>query len=200
VRTDQDKKNLELVIHWKGGAHTQLAMERPRSVTETATPTEALEIIRRMAVRHGDDQIASRPPDPSPRPRRPAHQRTRNAGRARLPRHSSPGGRLDAAGSNPRSAPAASAGCEPASRARLSRLPLRTAAGFKPFATSPLIAAAAARAPSLAKAAQGGRCPCRLSRAAAISRSISASVRYSRGRFFDMTVTFADVGASNTLG
>src|SRR6202163_3867940 len=50
VGTDQDKKNLELVIHWKGGAHTQLAMERPRSATETATPMEALEIIRRMAV------------------------------------------------------------------------------------------------------------------------------------------------------
>jgi hypothetical protein len=59
VRTDQDKKTLELIIHWKGGAHTQLAMERPRSATETATPLEALEIIRRMAVRHGDDQIAS---------------------------------------------------------------------------------------------------------------------------------------------
>jgi DNA invertase Pin-like site-specific DNA recombinase len=59
VRTDPDKKALELVIHWKGNAHTQLAMERPRSATETATPVEALEIIRRMAVRHGDDQIAS---------------------------------------------------------------------------------------------------------------------------------------------
>jgi hypothetical protein len=59
VRTDQDKKTLELVIHWKGGVHTQLAMDRPRSATETATPMEALEIIRRMAVRHGDDQIAS---------------------------------------------------------------------------------------------------------------------------------------------
>ena len=59
VRTDEDKKTLELIIHWKGGAHTQLAMERPRSATETATPMEALEIIRRMAVRHGDDQIAS---------------------------------------------------------------------------------------------------------------------------------------------
>ena len=40
VRTDQDKKTLELVIHWKGGAHTQLAMERPRSATGTATPME----------------------------------------------------------------------------------------------------------------------------------------------------------------
>jgi len=59
VRTDQDKKTLELVIHWKGGAHTQLAMGRPRSATETGTPMEALEIIRRMAVRYGDDQIAS---------------------------------------------------------------------------------------------------------------------------------------------
>jgi hypothetical protein len=64
VRTDTEKKTLEFTIHWKGGAHTQrahtqLVMERPRPVTEIATPMEALEIIRRMAVRHGDDQIAS---------------------------------------------------------------------------------------------------------------------------------------------
>jgi hypothetical protein len=59
VRTDQYKKSLELVVHWKGGAHTQLVMERPRSATETATPMEALEIVRCMAVRYGDDQIAS---------------------------------------------------------------------------------------------------------------------------------------------
>jgi hypothetical protein len=59
VRADAERKVLELVIHWKGGAHTQLVMERPRSATETTTPMEALEIIRRMAVRHGDDQIAS---------------------------------------------------------------------------------------------------------------------------------------------
>ena len=59
VRTDVDKKTLEFTIHWKGGAHTRLSMERPRSAPEIATPMEALEIIRRMAVRHGDDQIAS---------------------------------------------------------------------------------------------------------------------------------------------
>jgi hypothetical protein len=59
VRADADKKTLEFTIHWKGGVHTQLTMERPRSATETATPVEALEIIRRMAVRYGDDQIAS---------------------------------------------------------------------------------------------------------------------------------------------
>nr|WP_281175975.1 recombinase family protein [Edaphobacter aggregans] len=59
VRTDAEKKTLQFTIHWSGGTHTQLAMDRPRSATETATPIEALEIIRRMAVRHGDDQIAS---------------------------------------------------------------------------------------------------------------------------------------------
>jgi DNA invertase Pin-like site-specific DNA recombinase len=59
VRSDAEKKTLEFTIHWKGGAHTRLLMERPRSAPESATPIEALEIIRRMAVRHGDDQIAS---------------------------------------------------------------------------------------------------------------------------------------------
>jgi DNA invertase Pin-like site-specific DNA recombinase len=59
VCANKDKQTLELTIHWKGGAHTQVIMERPRSAAETATPMEALEIIRRMSVRHGDDQIAS---------------------------------------------------------------------------------------------------------------------------------------------
>ncbi len=59
VRTDTQKITLQFTIHWKGGAHTQLEMDRPRSATETATSIEALDIIRRMAVRSGDDQIAS---------------------------------------------------------------------------------------------------------------------------------------------
>jgi len=59
VRTDSGKETLHFTIHWKGGVHTQLKMNRPRSATETATSLEALDIIRRMAVRHGDDQIAS---------------------------------------------------------------------------------------------------------------------------------------------
>jgi DNA invertase Pin-like site-specific DNA recombinase len=59
VHTDAEKKILQFTIHWKGGVHTQVQMERPASATESATPTEALDIIRRMAVRHGDDQIAS---------------------------------------------------------------------------------------------------------------------------------------------
>lgn len=59
TRSDPDKKTLHFTIHWKGGVHTELHMDRPRSAIETATAMEALEIIRRMAVRHGDDQIAS---------------------------------------------------------------------------------------------------------------------------------------------
>lgn len=59
VRTDSKKEALQFTIHWKGGVHTQLQMNRPRSATETATSMEALDIIRRMAVCHGDNEIAS---------------------------------------------------------------------------------------------------------------------------------------------
>ncbi|MGE5736284.1 MAG: recombinase family protein [Acidobacteriota bacterium] len=59
VQTDAENKTLRFIIHWKGGAHTRFEMDRPRPATETATPMDALEIIRRMAIRHGDDQIAS---------------------------------------------------------------------------------------------------------------------------------------------
>jgi hypothetical protein len=59
VCADAEKKTLQFTIHWKGGAHTRFEIERPRSATDTATPMEALDIIRRMAVRSGDDQIAS---------------------------------------------------------------------------------------------------------------------------------------------
>jgi hypothetical protein len=59
VRTNPQKGILQFTFHWKGESHTQFEMERPRSATDTATPADALDIIRRMAVRSGDDQIAS---------------------------------------------------------------------------------------------------------------------------------------------
>jgi hypothetical protein len=59
VHSGAEKKILQFSIHWKGGTHTQIEIERPRPATETATSMEALDIIRRMAVRSGDDQIAS---------------------------------------------------------------------------------------------------------------------------------------------
>src|SRR6266403_5023582 len=43
VRADAENKTLQFTIHWGGGTHTQLKMERPRSATEAATPVEALE-------------------------------------------------------------------------------------------------------------------------------------------------------------
>ena len=59
VRTDENKKVLQFTIHWKGGVHTQIEMLRMQHGKENVTSMEALDVIRRMAVCHGDDQIAS---------------------------------------------------------------------------------------------------------------------------------------------
>jgi len=59
ARADKANNTLHFTLHWRGGVHTEVEMGRPRSAAETATPLEALEIIRRMAIRYGDDQIAS---------------------------------------------------------------------------------------------------------------------------------------------
>jgi DNA invertase Pin-like site-specific DNA recombinase len=58
VSIDQAGKKLHLVIHWKGGSHTALEMEKPRSGVGRQTSLQDLEVIRRMAVRYGDDEIA----------------------------------------------------------------------------------------------------------------------------------------------
>ncbi len=58
VDRDESKDLLRFVIHWKGGAHTPLEMPRPPSAVGQKTALEDLEIIRRLAVRYGDDQIA----------------------------------------------------------------------------------------------------------------------------------------------
>ena len=59
IASDADEKTLRFVIHWKGGVHTELTMPRPKSSAAQKTSMEALEIIRKMAVRYGDDQIAA---------------------------------------------------------------------------------------------------------------------------------------------
>ena len=59
IASDADGNTLHFVIHWKGGVHTELTMPRPRSGAGQKTSLEALEIIRKMAVRYGDDQIAA---------------------------------------------------------------------------------------------------------------------------------------------
>lgn len=59
IASNVDSSTLRFVIHWKGGVHTELTIPRPKPGTAQKTSMEALEIIRRMAVRYGDDQIAS---------------------------------------------------------------------------------------------------------------------------------------------
>jgi excisionase family DNA binding protein len=58
IATSVDAHTLRFVIHWKGGVHTEITMQRPTSATAQKTPLEALEIIRKMAACYGDSQIA----------------------------------------------------------------------------------------------------------------------------------------------
>ncbi len=56
---DEGKDVLHFVIHWAGGVHTEIEMPKPKSGSGHRTSMEVLEIIRKMAVRYGDAQIAS---------------------------------------------------------------------------------------------------------------------------------------------
>jgi hypothetical protein len=59
AKLDEETKLIHFWIHWKGGAHTEFELLKPRSPFGKPTSVEALEIIRKMAVRYGDAQIAS---------------------------------------------------------------------------------------------------------------------------------------------
>lgn len=58
VDLDEETDRLHFVIHWKGGTHTELEMDKPRSGVGQKTALEDLEIIRKMAVKYGDNEIA----------------------------------------------------------------------------------------------------------------------------------------------
>ena len=58
VRLDDASQILQFVIHWKGGCHTQFQMEKPRSGVGQTTTIEDLELIRKMADRYDDGEIA----------------------------------------------------------------------------------------------------------------------------------------------
>ncbi|MEI6451873.1 MAG: recombinase family protein, partial [Actinomycetes bacterium] len=53
-----DGDRLSFVIHWKGGSHSSFEMEKPRSGVGQGTSLDDLDVIRRLAVRYGDDEIA----------------------------------------------------------------------------------------------------------------------------------------------
>lgn len=58
IVTQDDAGSPRFVIHWTGGAHSQFKMARPRSGREQKTALEDVEVIRHLAVRYGDDEIA----------------------------------------------------------------------------------------------------------------------------------------------
>lgn len=55
----ENKKTLRFIVHWTGGTHTQFEMAKPQSPFGRQTSIDALDVIRRMAVRYGDNQIAA---------------------------------------------------------------------------------------------------------------------------------------------
>jgi hypothetical protein len=58
VQLDDSTEMLQFVIHWKGGCHTEFEMEKPRSPVGKATDIEDVELIRKMAHRYEDGEIA----------------------------------------------------------------------------------------------------------------------------------------------
>ena len=58
VNLNEVDKTLHFIIHWKGGSHSEFEMKKPVSPEGQKTSLEDLEIIRGMAVRYGDDEIA----------------------------------------------------------------------------------------------------------------------------------------------
>jgi hypothetical protein len=58
VQLDEATQRLHFVIHWKGGCHTEFEMEKPRSPVGKATGIEDVELIRKMANRYDDGEIA----------------------------------------------------------------------------------------------------------------------------------------------
>ena len=59
VIADIDASEIVLVIHWKGGAHTELRVpKRKRGYAARRTPVEVVDAVRSLAVICTDDQIA----------------------------------------------------------------------------------------------------------------------------------------------
>jgi hypothetical protein len=58
VNLDDRTQMLTFVIHWKGSLHTEFRMLKPPSAAGQKTSYDDLEIIRAMAARYGDDEIA----------------------------------------------------------------------------------------------------------------------------------------------
>lgn len=58
VDEGESEKDLQFVVHWKGGVHTQFAMPRALVPRGRKTAADDVEVIAKMAARFGDDDIA----------------------------------------------------------------------------------------------------------------------------------------------
>ena len=58
VQLDESIQMLQFILHWKGGCHTEFQMEKPRCPVGKATELEDVELIRKMADRYDDGEIA----------------------------------------------------------------------------------------------------------------------------------------------
>jgi hypothetical protein len=58
VDLDDKSQMLTFIIRWKGGSHTRYRMPKPQSGKGQKTAVADFEIIRKMSIRYGDDEIA----------------------------------------------------------------------------------------------------------------------------------------------
>src|SRR5712691_7575939 len=58
VNEDATAQRLQFILHWQGGSHTRFDMPKPQWGMADQTATEAIELIRQMAVRYSDEEIA----------------------------------------------------------------------------------------------------------------------------------------------
>lgn len=58
VNEDAAAAKLQFIVHWQGGSHTRFDMPKPQWGLADQTAPEAIELIRQMAVRYSDEEIA----------------------------------------------------------------------------------------------------------------------------------------------
>ena len=58
VNEDAATERLQFIIHWQGGSHTSFEMPKPQWGIAEKTAPDTIELIRQMAVRYSDEEIA----------------------------------------------------------------------------------------------------------------------------------------------
>lgn len=59
ANVDEERSESVLVIHWTGGRHTELRVHRNRGAVQTVHRPDAVDVVRKMAGRYPDLEIAS---------------------------------------------------------------------------------------------------------------------------------------------